>query len=68
MKERCEWIVRVQSTSGFYAQYEGNVKVWADEDSDEETLFRAAVKELGRGAFFDRKHLSFWKLVSVKKG
>ncbi|MFW1776617.1 hypothetical protein ACG9XQ_05690 [Acinetobacter baumannii] len=67
MSERCFWTVSLCSTPGPYAQYEGDVRVWAYEDADEDTLFRAAVKELSRGAFFDRPSLAFWKLIEVKK-
>ncbi|ATZ62917.1 hypothetical protein [Acinetobacter bereziniae] len=68
MENKCDWIVQLTSTPGMYAQYEGEVKVWADSNADDDTLFRAAVKKLSNGAFYDRKSLDFWKLISVRKG
>ena len=68
MVERCDWVVTLSSTPGPYAQYEGDVKVWADKNANEDELFRMAVKKLKNGAFFDRGSLDFWKLIEVKKG
>ena len=68
MSERCDWIVTLESTPGPYAQYKGDVNVWADEDAQEDELFRLAVRKLKQGAFYDRGSLGFWKLIEVKKG
>lgn len=48
----------VRSTSGMYAQYDGYVDVHMHVDDDD--YFGAAVKELARTSFPDRKSRAFW--------
>lgn len=66
-----KWTVHLRSEPGFYAQYEGTVSVHCtpDDDSDEsaqQQVFRAAVRELARTSFPDRASLMFWRLVRVE--
>lgn len=48
----------VRSTPGFMAQYDGYVDVWMRRN--DEDYLGAAVRELGREAFSDRKSRSLW--------
>lgn len=57
--------VYLRSTPGFYAQYDGHVDV-VSRSSDRDDIFRAAVRQLARGAFFDRPSLDFWKLEKIE--
>lgn len=55
--------VHMSSVPGFYAQYEGDVKVWAE---DEDQAIERAFRELKRGAFPDRGR-SMWKVGKVER-
>jgi head-tail adaptor len=50
--------VGVQTRSGTYAQYDGEMEVW----SDGEDVFADAVRKLKRGAFPDYPS-SFWRMT-----
>jgi hypothetical protein len=56
-----KYTVRLSSVPGFYAQYEGDVEVYAE---DQEQAVERAFRELKRGAFSDRNS-SMWRVVSV---
>lgn len=57
------YVVTLQSRPGMYAQYGGDVKVWA---SDEDEAVDNAFRELKRGAFFDRSR-EMWKVINVRR-
>jgi hypothetical protein len=57
-----KYAVHISSRAGFYAQYDGDVKVWA---ADEEEAIERAFRELKRGAFPDRSR-SMWKVNKVE--
>lgn len=54
--------VHMSSVPGFYAQYSGSVKVYAE---DEQQAIERAFRELKRGAFPDRGQ-SMWKVGRVE--
>lgn len=57
--------VWIKSTPGFYAQYDGKVEVYAENDSEAETK---AYEKLKRGAFPERSR-DMWKTEKViRKG
>ena len=58
MKKYEVWI---RSVPGFYAQYDGKVTVWADNDSEAKDL---AYMKLKNGAFPDRSK-NMWKTEKV---
>jgi hypothetical protein len=57
------YAVHMASAPGFYAQYDGEVKVWAE---DEDQAVERAFRELKRGAFPDRSR-SMWKVGKVER-
>ena len=57
------YAVHMASVPGFYAQYDGEVKVWAE---DEEQAVERAFRELKRGAFSDRSR-SMWRVNKVER-
>ena len=63
MDDLKRYTVRMKSVPGFYAQYDGNVKVWAENDDD---AIEQAFKELKRGAFPERGR-SMWKGTGVER-
>lgn len=58
MKQYEVWI---RSLPGFYAQYDGKVDVWADNEEAAEDL---AFLKLKRGAFPDRSR-SMWQVEKI---
>lgn len=62
-RENKRYAVTISSIPGFYAQYEGEVKVWA---ADEDEAIERAFRELKRGAFPDRGR-SMWKVKKVER-
>lgn len=56
------YAVHMRSVPGFYAQYDGAVKVWAE---DEEQAIERAFRELKRTSFPDRSR-SMWKVERVE--
>ena len=66
------WRVWLHSTSGMYEQYDGYVDVRVAVDSTEthssrHELFAAAVKELARTSFPDRRGLDFWRFERAER-
>jgi hypothetical protein len=57
------YAVSISSVPGFCAQYEGDVKVYAE---DEDQAIERAFRELKRGAFPDRSR-SMWKVRGVSR-
>lgn len=55
--------VQLSSKPGMWEYYDGHVDVWADNDSEAETL---AVKKLAMGAFKDRGY-NAWNVKSVTR-
>ena len=55
--------VHLASVPGFYAQYAGEIKVWAE---DEDQAIDKAFRELKRGAFPDRGR-SMWRVEKVER-
>ena len=61
--ENKRYSVHLSSRPGFYAQYSGAVKVWAE---DEDEAIERAFSELKRGAFPDRGR-SMWRVEKVER-
>ena len=53
--------VHMRSVPGHYAQYDGSLTVWANDDSD---AIERAFRELKRGAFPDRSR-DMWRCYLV---
>lgn len=64
MSDLSRYVVTLQSTPGFYAQYgPGDVIVWA---ADEDDAVERAYRELKRGAFPDRSR-DMWRVLGVQR-
>lgn len=53
----------LRSAPGMWAQYEGHVDVWANDESE---VFERAVRQLARSSFPDRPNLSSWRLERIE--
>jgi hypothetical protein len=58
-----KFVVSLKSTPGFYAQYAGEVTVWAKDESD---AISEALLQLRRGTFKDRSN-DMWKVTEVRR-
>ena len=58
-----QYEVHLSSIPGFYAQYEGSLKVWAENDGQ---AIERAFRELKRGAFPDRNR-DMWRVKKVER-
>ncbi|MCD9124006.1 hypothetical protein [Cupriavidus sp. UGS-1] len=54
----------LRSAPGMWAQYDGHVDVYAD---DQDEVFRLAVRKLAATSFPDRPSLSSWRLEGIER-
>ena len=63
MKKVRVWL---RSKPGMYAQYDGYVDTWVDEDADRDDIFYAACSELKRKSFPDR-NAGMWTMEKYEQ-